>query len=598
VPAGLPSLLYIRNGNGVSVDPRGRAVRQIPLEWIVRRVRPLSATAAVTAVALALTGCGGGSSDSGGDSGAGEQASATENQINPVDRDQLTQGGSLRWALAGMPANFNYHQLDGSDDDNEDVLSALMPEAFEFSADSTPSVNEDYFTSIEVTSEDPQVIEYTINPDAVWSDGSPITAADLIAQWQALNGSNPAFSVVSTTGYEEIASVEQGSDDRQAVVTFTQPYADWQAMFSPLYPAAANTDPNVFNTGWISGPQVTAGPFQVDDVDTTAQTITLVPNPDWWGTAPLLDSIVYRVMDPDTAIDALANGEIDFVDIGADVNAYTRATTLEGVDIRRAGGPNFRHITLNGTSPVLSDVNVRQALAKAIDRQTIADAMLGPLGADAAKLDNHIFMSNQEGYQDNAGDLSSADVAAANAQLDAAGWTREGDATRTKDGQELVIRFVIPSGVSSSQQESELVQGMLQEVGARVDIQTVPVGDLFDRYVTPGDFDMTVFSWLGTNFPISSSSSIYEQPQGDQIQQNYARIGTPEIDQLFQQAAEELNPVAARDIANQIDAAIWEEVHSLTLYQRPDLIAADSTLANFGAFGFADVHYEDIGFTG
>ena len=99
--------------------------------------------------------------------------------------------------------------------------------------------------------------------------------------------------------------------------------------------------------------------------------------------------------------------------------------------------------------------------------------MIGPMGGDATKLDNHIFMRNQEGYQDNAGDLSELDIEGANAQLDEAGWTREGDGTRTKDGQELSIRFVIPSGVATSAQEGQLVQSMLAEVGAAVEIETV-----------------------------------------------------------------------------------------------------------------------------
>src|SRR3712207_8081868 len=53
---------------------------------------------------------------------------------------------------------------------------------------------------------------------------------------------------------------------------FRSPYADWQALFSPLYPASTNSDVNVFNTGWTTGPQVTAGPFQLDNIDTAAQT--------------------------------------------------------------------------------------------------------------------------------------------------------------------------------------------------------------------------------------------------------------------------------------------------------------------------------------
>jgi peptide/nickel transport system substrate-binding protein len=544
-----------------------------------------------------LAGCGGGSDSDNGGGGGGEQASATTNEINPVDRGELADGGDLRWPLGEIPPNFNYHQFDGTLDDNSDVIEALMPSAFEFAADAEPSVNEDYFTSIELTSDDPQVVTYDINPDATWSDGTPITAADLIAQWQALNGTNPAYNISSSNGYDQMKSVEQGDNEKQAVVTYANPYADWQAQFSPLYPASTNGDPNVFNTGWIEKPQVTAGPFQLQGIDATAQTITLERNPDWWGDPAILDRIIYRVIDLDAQIDALANGEIDFIDVGPDVNNLQRAEGTEGVQVRRAGGPNFRHITINGTSPVLSDVAVRRALAKAIDRQTIADAMIGPLGGDSTKLDNHIFMRNQEGYQDNAGDLSEPDVEAANAELDEAGWTREGDGTRTKDGKELSIRFVIPSGVATSAQEGQLVQSMLEKVGAAVQIETVDVDQFFENYILIGDYDMTVFSWIGTPFPISSSQSIYANPQGDEIQQNFARVGSQEIDDLFAEVVQILDPVKAREVANQIDALIWDEVHSLTLYQRPDIIAAKETLANYGAFGFASERYQDIGFT-
>jgi peptide/nickel transport system substrate-binding protein len=138
---------------------------------------------------------------------------------------------------------------------------------------------------------------------------------------------------------------------------------------------------------------------------------------------------------------------------------------------------------------------------------------------------------------------------------------------------------------------------MLAKVGAKVDIQTVPSDGFFDTYITPGDYDMTVFSWIGTPFPISSSKSIYAEPQGDEIQQNFARVGSKEIDDLFDQATHELDPDKAIDIANKTDGLIWDEVHSVTLYQRPDIKAAKGTLANYGALGFASARYQDIGFT-
>ena len=75
-------------------------------------------------------------------------------------------------------------------------------------------------------------------------------------------------------------------------------------------------------------------------------------------------------------------------------------------------------------------------------------------------------------------------------------------------------------------------------------------------------------------------------------------MGSDEIDALFQQANSELDRTLAIEIANRIDALIWQEVHSLTLYQRPELWATKFTLANAGAFGFAQPPvYEDIGWT-
>ena len=103
-------------------------------------------------------------------------------------------------------------------------------------------------------------------------------------------------------------------------------------------------------------------------------------------------------------------------------------------------------------------------------------------------------------------------------------------------------------------------------------------------------------SWIGTPVPLSSSKSIYAEPQGDDIQQNYARTGSAEIDALFDQANSEFDDEKRNDLGNQVDGKIWELVHSMTLYQRPEIIAAKEKLANFGAFGFASTHYEDIGF--
>jgi peptide/nickel transport system substrate-binding protein len=558
----------------------------------------LPVAAAILAAAIA---CGGADEEPVESSGSGPRP-ATENQINARPRDQVQDGGRLVWPITSMPATWNYHHIDGPNADAVQQMFPLMPRMFLADASGTPHWNPDYLASAPtVVTEPKQVVTYNINPKASWYDGTPITWEDFHAQWQALNGANTAFQIASSNGYSEIESVARGRDDREAVVTFRDKYADWQAIYSPIYPAPTNRSPEIFNEGWKNGPLTTAGPYKLGTIDRTAQTITLVPNEKWWGQPAKLETIVFRTIDADAQIDALANGEIDLMDIGPDVNKYVRAQTIAGTEIRFAGGPNFRHLTINGTAPVLQDVRVRRALAMSIDRAAITRAMLGPLGLESESLGNHIFMRNQAGYQDNSGEVGRYDPSRAAQLLDEAGWRLDGN-VRMRDGRPLEINFVIPSAVATSRQESELIQNMLAQVGARVQINTVPSPDFFEKYVRPGQFDFTVFSWIGTPYPISSSKSIYANPTRDSagdlvVQQNYARVGSPEIDQLFEQATRELDRDAAIKLANQIDALIWQEVHSLTLYQRPEMWVTKMNLANVGAVGFADLRYEDMGWT-
>ena len=556
----------------------------------------------IVAAGLGVAACRGGADRPAAEDVAGAPGTTT-NQTNPVPREEVQQGGRLTWPIGAMPPNFNYYEIDGSEHDTSHILEALMPQMYRTDASGTPHWHRDYLAAEPVlTTEPTQVVTYRIHPQAKWLDGTPITWEDFHWQWRASNGSNKAYRIASSNGYADIERVERGQDDREVVVTFKHPFADWPSIFYPLYPASTNRNPATFNEGWRERRLSSAGPFRLESINRTSQTITLVRNEQWWGNPAKLDAIVFRVIVPDAQIDALANGEVDFMDVGPDANKFQRARAIAGVDMRVAGGPNFRHLTLNGTSPVLQDVRVRRALAMAIDRAAIARALLGPLGVDPQPLNNHIFMANQSGYQDNAGEVGQYHPERAAQLLDEAGWPLEGSARR-KGGQPLDVRMVIPAGVATSRQEAELMQNMLRQVGVALRIETVPTGDYFDRYIRPGQYDFTVFSWIGTPFPISSSRSIYAQPirtaDGQlAIQQNYARTGTDEIDQLYTQANGELDRAKAVALANRIDALIWEQVHSLTLYQRPEIWATKRALANFGAFGFAQpVVYEDIGWT-
>ncbi|MBW0117876.1 ABC transporter family substrate-binding protein [Pseudonocardia abyssalis] len=560
------------------------------------RSRSAVLAALAATAALVLAGCGGvggGGAQGGGLAGATEGAG--ENDTNPLPRDQVQDGGDLRWVLDAIPDNFNRNQLDGTLGENKEVMDAVIPRAFVAQADGTVAVNEDYFTSIELTSQDPQVVTYTINPEATWDDGTPITWVDMQAQWQALNGTNEAFLVAGTSGYDAITSVERGVDDKQAVATFGTTFAEWKSIFvDGIYPASTNTDPATFNEGWINAMPLTAGPFRLETVDTTAQTITLVRNDNWWGEPAKLDRIIYRVVERDALADALANNEIDFYEIGSSVDLFQRAQGIAGVEIRQAAPPQYNHITFNGgPGAILADPALRRAVAQGIDRQIVATALVGQIVPDAGPYGSYLYPEGSENYVDHSAPVA-FDPAAATAALDGLGWTSPGAGqVRTKDGQPLNLRFVTTAGNPISDQISQLVASQLTAIGVGVEFVPAASADLFDQYVTPGDFDMVGFVWGGTPFPVQSTQNIY----GTTGDQNYGSIGTPEIDALYAEAFQELDDARRAELGNEIDELIWQQMPQLPLYSATGAYAVRSTLANFGARGNADFEYVDSGFT-
>ncbi len=543
--------------------------------------------ALITTLTLVLVSCGGG----GDASGPAPQIGTIDIGATPVET--LRDGGTFRWTIDYLPPNFNYNQVDGPDLNNRHVLGALVPFLYIPQPDGTVKANENYLTSAELTSTNPQVVTYTLRDEATWSDGAPMTWQDFRAQWQALNGSNKAFQIASSTGYKDIASVERGTSDKQAVVTFATPFSDWQTLFETLYPASTNTNPATFNTGWTQGLPITAGPFKLAQIDRTANTMTVVRDEKWWGRKPRLDRIIFRAIPAEAQFDALVNNETDFVDVGPNINSFTRAQSAAGVTVRKALAPNYRHITFNGRpGTILADQQLRIAIQKGINRQAITQALIGRIVPRVTPLGNHIYIQGQRGYQDNP-QVVAYNPAEASTMLDTLGWTREGQGTRRKDGRELVIRDVIPTQTPEAEQESRQVQQFLSAIGVKVDITPVPSGDLFSKHLIPGNFDIAHFSWMGDPFPVTTSSSIYGT-RGD-TQQNWGGIGNDTINNLYAQTTREFDPARKIDLANQIDREIWNTGHSLLLYQRPDVIAVRNGVANFGAFGFAKPIYTDIG---
>ncbi|MFE9854257.1 ABC transporter family substrate-binding protein [Streptomyces sp. NPDC005780] len=764
-----------------------------------RRSLALLTTGVLTLPVLA--GC-----SSGGDEAT--SAVVTPQDIAAASRAQVAEGGTVNWAIDAMPATLNAFQAD-ADSATTRITGALLPTLFPLDAKGRPQLNPDYLESAKVVETEPkQVVLYRLNQQAVWSDGREIGAPDFVAQWRALSGKDSAFWTARNAGYERIDKIERGADDLEVKVTFAKPYADWRSLFSPLYPKQVTGSPDAFNDGARSTLKATAGPFRLREVDKETGSVTLARNPRWWGSPAKLDSLVFRAVKPQDRTEALTEGKVDVADIdaaaanrivqaardtggngappahgpgsevtpaqalrswalahGSDEEVAEEAqeardekaraakayaaeqSDLRAYVVRKSLEPAYTQLALNGESGPLADDRVRRAVARALDRQELADTVLKPLGLPAEPLGSHLALAGQPAYKDGSDALGSQDTKEAQALLADAGWTREGalkktdgtkagsegekqkdtgrkeeeraakkeeekaekeesakedgktsDAARRepseddglyivgddnkpgeaegaathviapapaaavqgaallrqaghlgetgtsedaparitaqdrqpggaagayapvgtaapvqapdtargplgKDGKALTLRFVLPSGPGSESLRSvgDRIAAMLDTIGIRTEITKVSDDSYFRDHVASGDYDLALYSWPATAYPATDNRPIFAKPvpatDGSLlVEQNYSRVGTDHIDQLFDEAVSELDEKTSRDLMKQADARIWAAAGSIPLYQRPQLVATDRKLVNVGAFGFGVPHYQDIGF--
>ncbi|MGD9531438.1 MAG: hypothetical protein AB7V44_32245, partial [Pseudonocardia sp.] len=186
----------------------------------------IGALAAV--LALTLAGCAGGA----GDQGLPPAPAPAEGEYNPQPYDNIRDGGTYTTAIGEINPQFNVLQGDSTADTRTLWRwSNAMP--ITFTAKGDPVVNPDYLVSATDETVDGNTrITYTINPAATFNDATPMDWRIFENQARILSGKDPAYIVGSSDGYDRIASVTRGADDRQAIVTFAGINLWWPGLFN------------------------------------------------------------------------------------------------------------------------------------------------------------------------------------------------------------------------------------------------------------------------------------------------------------------------------------------------------------------------------
>ena len=231
---------------------------------------------------------------------------------NPKDYDDVQDGGELVLPAAEVGPNWNYLNIEGNTVEMHNYWLLYMPEAVHSDAtlsEFTP--DPDFITNLSASEDSGKlVVTVDINEKAQFNAGTPIDYRALQAVWTVMNGTSDSYAPSATDGYDKIESIEAGTSDKQAIITFSEPVFPYQPIVSQfLHPSAV--DPDVFANGWNVNPHAEwgYGPFTIDSVDDTE--VVFVPNPNWWGDKPKLDKITYKQMEAQALYNAFKNGEVD-----------------------------------------------------------------------------------------------------------------------------------------------------------------------------------------------------------------------------------------------------------------------------------------------
>jgi peptide/nickel transport system substrate-binding protein len=437
-------------------------------------------------------------------------------------------------------------------------------------------------TSAEVTSKSPFTVTYKIKPEAVWDDGTPISADDFVYSWQTQNGKDCAdCSAATTSGYELMKSVTGSDNGKTVTVVYDDAFTDWKLPFGNMYPAhiAKQHGDLAASFKWFdeTQPAYSGGPYKISDYQKDVS-VTQVPNPKWYGKVkPSLDKLVFRIItDQSQEVPALQNNEDQAIYPQASADIVQQVKALApNVQYTLGKGLTWEHLDLQTKNKFLGDKVLRHAIFTAVNRQDVIDKTVGQFVPGLKPLNSHNFVPGQAGYKDVVTSTSEGkgDLTAAKKALTDAGYKDVGTALKTPAGEAVTLRISYTTGNALRKATSELFQNEMQQLG--IPVTVTPVQSL-GKTLTSGDYDVIVFAWVGGPFPFAGAQQLW----GSTSQSNYNKWVNAASDPLLKQAASETDATKAADALNQADQLLANDSVVLPLFQKPTFLAAYAQFVN------------------
>ncbi len=436
-------------------------------------------------------------------------------------------------------------------------------------------------------SDDGLTFTFTLRDGVTFHDGRPFTSADAKYTLGTVLGNSFAKSAsffegagASRTAY--VKSVE-APDAHTLVIQLNK---QWTGLLPNLVPIAMI--PKDSYESQKAHPLGT-GPFKFKSYDSSQQVVDMEANPAYWDGPPRITSLRVRVISDSNALQAeLRSGRVDIAPLPTSLSpdAIQSLSQDPSLSVHKFDGSNLNLLTFNMAEAPLDNVKVRQAIAYAIDRES----MIRDLVQGQGKIAHSILPEESWAYTQ--GQTYRFDPATAKKLLDEAGFRDpDGDGPQMRFAKPVIFR--ISGSSASTRQYAGVIQNYLKDVGVPVSIETSELNVLFES-LRRGQFQMTQGQWVGGNQDPIFYHDLFastEIPTETRAARNRSRYRNPELDQILDEATNTYDHAKAKPLYARAQEIVSRDVPVFPLWYQANMVIAKKNVGNIhvnasGDWGF------------
>jgi len=399
---------------------------------------------------------------------------------------------------------------------------------------------------------DPTTWVFHLRQGATFHDGEAVTADDVVYTFQSIL--DEAFAAPNRALYVPITSVT-ARDPQTVEFKLAEAYAPFlNYMNMGVVPQHIAEDPA---SDFANNP-VGAGPFKFVRWQKNNQ-IELEAFAEYWQGPPALAGVRLQIV-PDNTVRAtgLETGDLDFIHSPLSPQDVERLKTTDGVDVSEQTALGYTYLNFNTADPILSDVNVRRAIAQMVDKAVISEQIYQSMDipGESPLVPNTWWYSEVADHP--------YDPEAAAALLATAGWVdTDDDGVLDKDGQKLTLVLKTHSEDPNRIQTIEYLQNVLTENGIEASVETAEFPTFFDQLMNH-DYQIGLVGWLRL---VDPDYAMFNQFRCDGTS-NYGQYCNQQVDDLLQQGRTTLEPEQRVGIYQEAARIIVDEVaYDVLLYQ-------------------------------